>query len=300
MSNWSLLGKLGRTATRLTRALGGNLTEAKDYRRVEVPSMEARYDRFRSEPPRLKYVVCALPRTGSTLLCHGLWTSGLGGKPAEYFNPSYCLGLLQRWGSLPRRWRVVQALLHERMSVLPFSRVALDRYLSDMMRYRTGDNGVFGFKIHPAQYAGHIAPLPLSELLPDARFIYLRRRDHIRQSVSRLRAIQSRRYRSSSDGIADTPRYDFQRLRAFHRVTLAQERFWQAQFERESIDPLIIEYEQLAQGYAATTMAVLRHIGVELPEGFEPPAPQMKRQSDHISDAWVARFQEDLAALPAG
>src|SRR5580700_5559501 len=46
--------------------------------------------------PMLSYLVCATPRSGSTLLCHALDETGVAGHPQEYFEA------LSRSG-LPRR-----------------------------------------------------------------------------------------------------------------------------------------------------------------------------------------------------
>ena len=48
--------------------------------------------------PHTCYLVCATPRTGSTLLCEALISTGLGGHPREYFEAL-------RHSGLPRRPR---------------------------------------------------------------------------------------------------------------------------------------------------------------------------------------------------
>jgi LPS sulfotransferase NodH len=46
--------------------------------------------------PRVSYLVCATPRSGSTLLCEALSGTGLAGRPAEYFEAMYDTGLPRR------------------------------------------------------------------------------------------------------------------------------------------------------------------------------------------------------------
>src|SRR4051794_11021098 len=48
--------------------------------------------------PLLGYLVCATPRSGSTLLCELLTSTGVAGRPAEYFEEL-------RATSLPRQAR---------------------------------------------------------------------------------------------------------------------------------------------------------------------------------------------------
>src|SRR5215212_4925645 len=50
------------------------------------------------EHPLMAYLVCATPRSGSTLLCELLGSSGVAGTPAEYFEDL-------RATSLPRQAR---------------------------------------------------------------------------------------------------------------------------------------------------------------------------------------------------
>ena len=47
-------------------------------------------------PPLRSYLVCATPRSGSTLLCHLLSQTGLAGRPEEYFEAL-------RHSGIPRR-----------------------------------------------------------------------------------------------------------------------------------------------------------------------------------------------------
>ena len=35
--------------------------------------------------PERSYLVCATPRSGSTLVCHALEETGVAGRPEEYF-----------------------------------------------------------------------------------------------------------------------------------------------------------------------------------------------------------------------
>src|SRR3712207_3129614 len=44
-------------------------------------------------PPRRAYLVCATPRSGSTLLCETLTATGIAGRPAEYFETLRATGL---------------------------------------------------------------------------------------------------------------------------------------------------------------------------------------------------------------
>src|SRR3954453_9642741 len=46
--------------------------------------------------PRSSYLICATPRSGSTLLCEALLNTGLAGNPKEYFEALRETGLPRR------------------------------------------------------------------------------------------------------------------------------------------------------------------------------------------------------------
>src|SRR5438046_662736 len=46
--------------------------------------------------PQCSYLVCATPRSGSTLLCEALANTGIAGNPKEYFEALISTGLPRR------------------------------------------------------------------------------------------------------------------------------------------------------------------------------------------------------------
>ena len=52
-----------------------------------------------SPAPHVSYMVCALPRSGSSLLCDVLARTELAGAPTEYFD-------LEQMRAFAREWRV--------------------------------------------------------------------------------------------------------------------------------------------------------------------------------------------------
>src|SRR5579871_6914730 len=114
--------------------------------------------------PHTCYLICGTPRSGSFLLCEALKSSGLAGKPEEYF------------------WRDDEPFWRERWGVSGYA-----GYLAAALQEGSTPNGVFGAKIMWAYFTGDIAPklrsipayrdLPLCALLPAAfpnlRYIYI-------------------------------------------------------------------------------------------------------------------------------
>jgi trehalose 2-sulfotransferase len=103
--------------------------------------------------PSRSYLVCATPRSGSTLVCQALKETGVAGRPEEYFEALEHSGRPRRpeeyfngvddpsiLNQLQRR-----GVGEEPMPRSPlWSRTAYDRYLEWTMDQGTTPNGVFG------------------------------------------------------------------------------------------------------------------------------------------------------------
>ena len=69
-------------------------------------------------PSTISYMICATPRSGSTLLCEALRNTGLAGYPDEYFGPMHVDRWNEKWGTSSEK-----------------------DYLEMVLQYGKGDNG---------------------------------------------------------------------------------------------------------------------------------------------------------------
>jgi trehalose 2-sulfotransferase len=182
------------------------------------------------------YLVCATPRSGSTLVCQALKETGVAGRPEEYFEA------LMRSGR-PRRPDEYFVGVDDR-SILDhlgergvgddppprhplWSRTAYDRYLEWAIDAGTTPNGVFGAKLMWGYFGDFVSllrnvpefrDLPLAELLPavfpELTFVRVVRASKVRQAVSLWKAVQTATWRESarqggeaSRGDDDSPPY---------------------------------------------------------------------------------------------
>jgi trehalose 2-sulfotransferase len=177
------------------------------------------------------YLVCATPRSGSTLVCQALKATGVAGRPEEYFEAL-------RHSGRPRRPEEYFAGMDDR-SVFDhlgersigedpqprsplWSRAAYDRYLEWAMEAGTTDNGVFGAKLMWGYFEDFVSLLrnvplyrdvPLEDLMttvfPEVTFVRVVRANKIRQAVSLWKAVQTATWReqdaihSASVGLDD-------------------------------------------------------------------------------------------------
>ena len=144
----------------------------------------------------LSYFICCSPRTGSFLLAEALESTQIAGRPREYFD-----------------WK------HEKDWIDRFNIAANTEYFEKILSEGTTPNGVFGAKVHWYQFVHLTSKLRMiqayglseRELLrhtfPDLRYVFLTRRDKVRQAVSYYRAthtdvwwsFQPKAYRNSSE-----------------------------------------------------------------------------------------------------
>jgi trehalose 2-sulfotransferase len=285
----------------------------------------------RRQPDR-SYLVCATPRSGSTLVCHALEETGVAGRPEEYFEALRHSGRPRR----PEEYFLgvedpsIRDHLGERSvgsdpqprSPL-WSRAAYDRYLEWAFETGTTDNGIFGAKLMWGYFGEFVSLLrniprcrdvPLAELLPavfpDLTFVRVVRANKVRQAVSLWKAVQTATWRedqvSAEAGSVESEGAPYRSFIEEHRPQL--------RFHYKAIDHLLkglmIEeaswdafFEHsgirpilvLYENFAADYEASTLNLLDRL--GLSPPEgfefePRMKRQSDRINDDWTKRYSE--------
>jgi trehalose 2-sulfotransferase len=257
------------------------------------------------------YLVCATPRSGSTLLCEALTATEVAGRPAEYFEALRATGLPHQ----PRQY--FEELDDPSLGgKLPPVRVARgggpsgEALLERARREGTTPNGVFGAKVmwgYLDEFLSRFGELPepavsarprlLSDLFGDVRYVRVVRREKIRQAISLWKAIQTASWRE--DEAAGRPHvesaFDFTAIDHLTRQLLAQERAWQRFFAAAGVAPWTVVYEEFVAAYEPTVRAVLDFLGVEAPPDVKIELPRMARQADATSDAWFARYRDERA-----
>ncbi|HVD86532.1 MAG TPA: Stf0 family sulfotransferase [Solirubrobacterales bacterium] len=167
--------------------------------------------------PDRSYLVCATPRSGSTLVCHALEETRVAGRPEEYFEALRHSGRPRR----PEEYflgvedQSIRDHLGERsVGIEPpprsplWSRAAYDRYLEWAFDTGTTDNGVFGAKLmwgYLGEFVSLLRNIPsyrdvaLAELLPtvfpNLTFVRVVRANKVRQAVSLWKAVQTATWR---------------------------------------------------------------------------------------------------------
>ncbi len=264
------------------------------------------------------YLVCATPRSGSTLLCELLKDTGVAGRPEEYFEARSDTGLPPHPGdyleNLPRTGVGIRDDTTPPRAPGHSSLLGLNSYRDHLTRaFELGStpNGVFGAKLmwrhlpDLQRLTGELpehANLELGELLErlfaSPRYVWVTRRDKVRQAVSLWRALQTRSWRLEHAGEDDRQaelHYRFEGIDHLVRSLQSDDDGWRDFFARHGLCALPIVYEddlELDAGHAVR--AVLSHIGVQAPRGWHP-REVLQRQADALSYEWVAAYYRDAA-----
>jgi LPS sulfotransferase NodH len=272
--------------------------------------------------PMLSYLVCATPRSGSTLLCQALEQTGVAGHPAEYFEALSRSGLPRRpheYFDPDRHANIVERLAFREMpegTAQPnplWHPETYDQYLSWALTEGTTANGVFAAKLMWG-YLGDFAELlrgiegmagrPLPELLsrafPGLRYVQITRQDKVRQAVSLWKAVQTQAWKREAGAElehAGPLMFSFRAINYLVRLLTAHDASWDAYFLGLGYEPLKITYEELAESTDAVVARVLEHLGIRAPQELAQEAPRLSVQADTVSEEWVRRVHEHLAAL---
>jgi LPS sulfotransferase NodH len=283
--------------------------------------------------PALSYLICATPRSGSTLLCAALDDTGVAGHPEEHFEvlletgqPRQPRDYFQRSND-PEVWALLddpefREVLGEyggRYSEHParrdpsWSPPDFSKLVEQAYHKGTTENGVLGTKIMWAYFRDFVrlarrrsvpgvrpCEVPASVLPNLRRFVWIRRRDTTRQAVSLWKALQTQQWRRDSDediggrGL----RFSFAAVNHLKMRIDEHNAAWRDFFEGCGVEPMEVVYEELVEDYPGTVLWLLDGIGISTPQNFFVAEPKMRRQADELSEEWVRLYDERAAAKP--
>jgi LPS sulfotransferase NodH len=189
------------------------------------------------------YIICGTPRTGSTLLCKLLASTGTSGDPHSFYRRQDVSAWAEEW-KLPGR---------DTMGELEFN-VA---YLNSALSAGKGGSDVFGLRLM-RENLGELSAI-LDQIFPKlasdtARFekafgrilyIHLSRENKLAQAVSLIKAQQTGLWHIAPDGSEiervappQAPHYDFDRVKGELAELEAYDAAWNFWFAAQGITPL--------------------------------------------------------------
>ena len=212
------------------------------------------------------YIICTTPRSGSTLLCRMLRTTGIAGAPASLF-----------FGTSLAEWR-------RRMALAPSDApptVQLRDIMAAAHALGKGDTAVFALRQQWHSFA--FLQTQLALLFPAAqtdlvrltsafgplRFIYLTRGDKVSQAVSYLLAQQTGLWHRNADGTElertaapQLPTYSHEAISAAVAKLREWDQNWQAWFNLQGVAPFTVTYETLADAPRTQIRDILERLNL--------------------------------------
>jgi LPS sulfotransferase NodH len=234
-------------------------------------------------PLRRGYAVCTEPRSGSNYFCEILASTGVLGKPLEYFNAH----------SLRTQFGVTDYPADPELQLAALRRLAAT------------PNGVYGLKLF-AQFFDSSIATGWPERLPNLHFIHLVRHDILGQAISLVRANQTQKWRGPEENAQDPPahasdavplKYDFRAINFAVKHLMHCQNRWRYYFACNKVPVLHLSYEQVCEDPQGTVEQVGQLIGLETIPRVDRAEIRITVQRDALTQEWRDRYQEEAGAL---
>ena len=234
------------------------------------------------------YIICTTPRSGSNLLTFSLEDQGLG-RPNEYFNPNrtdinrYLQDHLQK--EIPH----THDYLHNLENLTSLQQI--------IQHNRCCKHGIFGAKLFAQDIncEERIFQSFQENMLVPTKYIFLSRKDIVRQAISFHFANETKQWYSSTKAhrqIEHVP-YNYILLKAYLMHFKIAQAFWKTQFPVETENVLILDYADLANNFKTTIQRVNTFLGQK---NIAVPVPPIQKQSDPLKELFRKRFIAELRA----
>jgi LPS sulfotransferase NodH len=232
----------------------------------------------------LSYLLCGTPRTGSTLLCDLLTSTGVAGRPESYFREPDEHEWARRLGA----------------PVAGDGSFDYRAFVRAAKSAGSTPNGVFAARVMWGtmhRIVGGLDPFPPTRIELDILIdsfgqlllVHVQRDDVVGQAVSWVRAEQTG-YWQEGDRSSAEPRLDFDQIDELVRTNREHNAAWKTWFQRQGIEPYFVRYEDVVADPRDAVQGLLDRLGVELPSDWRPESPH-RRQADEINAEWVRRYR---------
>ena len=241
--------------------------------------------------PQLSYTIWSSQRTGSTLFCKAMESTGIAGKPNEWLNHAGDAGLVAQYGvgdpaalqqhlweigSTPNGVFGVKAGLYE-----PYFNTILDTFR----------------KFPGCPQVDHPRAAIWQHAFPNCRHIFMTRRNKVRLAVSWWKAIVTQEWHRVK-GEAPKPvdlegEYRFEAIHHLFDECSMREAGTQEFFSEAGITPLTIVYEDFIHNYDQTVRDALEFLELDS-TGVKVSPPYYARLADDVSEGWAQRFRNEL------
>jgi len=239
--------------------------------------------------PARSILLCSTPRSGSTLLCSLLASSGVAGRPESWFRREDRAEYATGWG-VPER--------------------DFPAFLQSAIRAGQSPNATFACRVMADTREELLTDLRTlfphgsdSAILTHAfgriDYVFLTRDDTVAQAVSRHIAEAGGLWHRHPEGSVlearpgingSAPDYDFAAIDAYRREAEAAAQDWHNWFAQQAIDPINVTYEALAADPTGTTYRLLTQLGLT---AVAPIRAGTSRLAGKHNIDWAARYRAE-------
>jgi LPS sulfotransferase NodH len=153
-------------------------------------------------------------------------------------------------------------------------------------------NGVAGVKLFSIQFDEVRSKIDFGDWFPNVTWVWLRRRDLLRQAISLALASEMNRWTSEAP-TRPNPVYSSSKVRTALALIVRNERLWAGYFAAGGITPPVFWYEDIVDRLRDTVSAIGAHMAIGLSRPPDTGNLHMQRQSGHTNDEWVERFRSE-------
>ena len=243
------------------------------------------------------YIICATPRSGTTLLCDLLTDTGIAGRPDSFFRCQSIRWWADYLGISTTGW----------INQYEFD----SSYLGAVHQQGTAGTAIFGMRLmwenvnYLSTRLDSIYPglandnARLQAAFGSIRFIHLSREDKLEQAISRIKAEQTGLWHAHADGTererliaGSAAHYDAQVIAQQVEEYRKQDAAWLNWFAEQEIQPVCISYEALANSPQAALAKLLSALKLD-PARAEAIRPRTMKLADSESRQWANRLRTE-------
>lgn len=240
--------------------------------------------------PQQSYIVASSRRTGSTMLCSSLNQTGVAGHIEEYIEL-------------------------KTFTLAKQGRIQVGQMLVDALKVNQTPNGIFGLKVHFSdleRFRTELLPglnaaeqSVFHDLVHQSRYIYLTRRNQIRQAISDWRANATSVHqvlRNDKESLRKLQRqqvpYQYDQLNTHLKGLVEDDRSWHKFFAKNQISPLTLVYEDMVRDPNATLRSVLDYLNLKCDRSDIIPVTEQlaDEYTENIYNQFVADLTQEYGA----
>jgi trehalose 2-sulfotransferase len=231
---------------------------------------------------KIYYIICTTSRSGSNLLCNLLENTGIAGK------------------------NISERCYRNILESIDWEKKDLKKFFEEMFEESRKGN-VSGFKIMWAHIEciievisrskryKNISVYDIPKFLPkDIKYIWLVRKNKIRQAISFDKCKQGKIFKIKKDSKIRQKEYPIFRIEnIIHgQVSLMNDDLqWEKFFKKNKIKPLKREYEEFSINFKETIITILKYLGITIPKKLIVKTDLLK-QSNNMTEEWINKYYQ--------